>query len=235
MSGGVHPSAIVEAGAVLGADVEIGPFAIVRAGTVLGDGVTIGEHAVLGKRPKLGAKSVAKGGDLPGLVIGAGSTVSTHAIVYAGTTLGERVIIGDHAFVRERCSIGAGTVIGRGVTVENDTTIGEGCRIQSQSYITAKSLLEDDVFIAPCVVTTNDNFMGRTEARHALLRGPTIRRGARIGGAACLLPGIEVGAEAFVGAGAVVTQDVPPGKVVVGVPSRILRDVVDDELRANGG
>ena len=232
---GIHPTAIVEDGVELGVDVEIGPYAIVRAGTVLGDNVTVGEHAVLGKRPKLGPKSVAKTGELAGLVVGAGSTVSTHAVVYAGTTLGERVIIGDQAFVRERCTIGSGTVIGRGVTVENATAIGEGCRVQSQSYITAKSLLEDDVFIAPCVVTTNDNFMGRTEKRHALLKGPTIRRGARIGGAVCLCPGIEVGAEAFIGAGAVVTKDVPAGTVMVGVPARVLRDVPEDELRANGG
>ncbi len=231
----VHPSAIVEDGAVLGADVEIGPFAVVRAGTVLGDGVVVGEHAVLGKRPKLGPRSVAAGGELPPLEVAAGAVVSTHAIVYAGTTIGAGAIIGDHAFVRERCAIGAKTVIGRAVTVENDTTIGEGCRVQSQSYITARSVLEDDVFIAPCVVTTNDNFMGRTERRHALLKGPTIRRGARIGGAVCLCPGIEVGEEAFVGAGAVVTRDVPPRTVVVGVPARALRDVPDDELRANGG
>ncbi len=231
----IHPSAIVEEGVTLGSGVEIGPGAIIRSGTVLGDNVTVGEYAVLGKRPTLGPKSVATVGDLPGLVVGAGSTISTHAIVYAGTTLGERVIIGDQAFVRERCSIGAQTVIGRGVTVENDTRIGAGCRIQSQSYITAKSTLEDDVFIAPCVVTTNDNLMGRTERRHALLQGPTIRRGARIGGAVCLLPGIEVGEEAFIGAGAIVTKDVPARTVVVGVPARVLREVPADELRENGG
>ncbi len=231
----IDPTALVEDGVVLGDGVEIGPFAVVRAGTVLGDGVVVGEHAVLGKRPKLGARLTAKGAELGPLEVGAGATISTHAVVYAGTVIGERTIIGDQAFVRERCRIGAGTVIGRGVTVENDTEIGDDCRVQSQSYITAKSLLEDDVFIAPCVVTTNDNFMGRTERRHALLRGPTIRRGARIGGAVCLLPGIEVGEEAFIGAGAVVTKDVPARTVMVGVPARVLRDVPDDELRANGG
>ena len=232
---GVHPTAIVEDGAVLGADVEIGPYAVVRAGTVLGDGVSVGEHAVLGKRPKLGPRSTAAAGELGPLEVGAGATISTHAVVYAGTAIGEGAIIGDQAFVRERCAIGAGTVIGRGVTVENDTVIGAGCRVQSQSYITAKSVLEDDVFIAPCVVTTNDNLMGRTERRHALTKGPTIRRGARVGGAVVLCPGIEVGEEAFIGAGAVVTRDVPAGTVLVGVPARVLRDVPDDELRTNGG
>jgi acetyltransferase-like isoleucine patch superfamily enzyme len=80
------------------------------------------------------------------------------------------------------------------------------------------------------VTTTNDNYMGRTEKRHALRRGPTIRRGARIGGGAVLLPGIEIGEEAFVGAGAVVLHDVPARAVVVGNPARRIRDVPDDEL-----
>jgi acetyltransferase-like isoleucine patch superfamily enzyme len=103
-------------------------------------------------------------------------------------------------------------------------------KIQAEAYITAYSTLEEHVFIAPCVVTTNDNFMGRTERRHELMKGPTIRRGARIGGGAILCPGIEVGEDAFVGAGAVVTKDVPPRVVVVGSPARVLREVPDDEL-----
>jgi acetyltransferase-like isoleucine patch superfamily enzyme len=82
------------------------------------------------------------------------------------------------------------------------------------------------------VVTTNDNFMGRTERRHGLIEGPTIRRGARIGGGAILCPGVEIGEEAFVGAGAVVTEDVAPRAVVVGNPARKIRDVADDELLA---
>jgi acetyltransferase-like isoleucine patch superfamily enzyme len=86
------------------------------------------------------------------------------------------------------------------------------------------------VFIAPCVVTTNDNFMGRTERRHELIKGPTIRRGARVGGAAVLCPGVEIGEEAFVGAGAVVIRDVPPRAVVVGNPARQIREVPEEEL-----
>jgi len=82
-------------------------------------------------------------------------------------------------------------------------------------------------------VTTNDNFMGRTERRKALMKGPTIRRGARVGGGAILCPGVEIGEEAFVGAGAVVTKDVPARKLVVGNPARVLRDVPDEELLEN--
>jgi acetyltransferase-like isoleucine patch superfamily enzyme len=159
--------------------------------------------------------------------------VSTGAIVFAGSTIGAGCILGDQSCVRERVAIADDVVVGRGSLVENDTTIGSGTRIQAEAYITAYSTLEEDVFIAPCVVTTNDNFMGRTEKRKALMKGPTIRRGARVGGGAILLPGIEVGEEAFVGAGAVVTKDVPARKLVVGSPARVLRDVADEELLEN--
>jgi acetyltransferase-like isoleucine patch superfamily enzyme len=132
--------------------------------------------------------------------------------------------------VRERVTIGDDVVVGRGSLIENDTTIGALTKIQADAYITAYSVVEESVFIAPCVVTTNDNFMGRTERRHDLVKGPTIRRGARFGGGAILCPGVEIGEEAFVGAGAVVTKNVPARKIVVGNPARVLRDVPEDEL-----
>jgi acetyltransferase-like isoleucine patch superfamily enzyme len=131
---------------------------------------------------------------------------------------------------RERVSVGDDVVLGRGSLIENDTTIGSMTKIQAEAYITAYSTLEDNVFIAPCVVTTNDNWMGRTDKRLGNVKGPTIRRGARVGGGAILCPGVEIGEEAFVGAGAVVTKDVPSRVVVVGSPARILRDVPEDEL-----
>jgi acetyltransferase-like isoleucine patch superfamily enzyme len=156
--------------------------------------------------------------------------IAQGATVFAGATLGARVLVGDGACVRERCEIGDDVVIGHGSLVENNTTVGARTKIQALAYVTAYTTVEEDVFIAPCVVTTNDNFMGRTERRHELRKGPTIRRGARIGGGAVLCPGIEVGEEAFVGAGAVVVRDVPARTVVVGNPARVLRPVADDEL-----
>ena len=208
----------------------IADTAIVYPGTVVGEDVQIHDYAVVGKQPALSPRSTAAREELPPLELGPGTIVSTGAVVFAGTRIGARVIVGDQACVRERCEVGDDAVIGRGALVENDTTIGALTKIQAEAYITAYSTLEEEVFIAPCVITTNDNFMGRTEKRHALRRGPTIRRGARIGGGAVLLPGIEIGEEAFVGAGAVVLSDVPPRAVVVGNPARQIREVPDDEL-----
>jgi acetyltransferase-like isoleucine patch superfamily enzyme len=209
---------------------DVHPSAIVYPGTVLGEGVKVLEGAVVGKQPTLSPRSTAKREPLPPAEIGDGSIVSTGAIVFAGSRIGARVILGDQSCVRERVTIGDDVVLGRGSLIENDTTVGALTKIQAEAYITAYSTLEEQVFIAPCVVTTNDNFMGRTERRHDLIKGPTIRRGARVGGGAVLCPGIEVGREAFVGAGAVVTKDVPPGVIVVGNPARVLRDVPADEL-----
>jgi len=212
---------------------EIDATAVVHEGTVLSEGVRVLEYAVVGKQPVLGSKSTAKRDPLPPATIGDGSVISTAAIVFAGATIGAGCIVGDQACVRERVTLGDDVVVGRGSLVENDTTVGRGTRIQADAYITAYSTLEDNVFIAPCVVTTNDNYMGRTERRHDAIKGPTIRRGARIGGGAILCPGIEIGEEAFVGAGAVVTRNVAPRKVVVGNPARVLRDVAEDELLEN--
>ena len=209
---------------------DIHPSAVVHPGTILGDGVRILENAVVGKQPSLGARSTAKREPLPPTVVGENAIVSTGAIVFAGSRIGARTILGDQSCIRERVTIGEDVVVGRGTLVENDTTIGAFSRIQAEAYITAYSTLEEHVFVAPCVVTTNDNFMGRTERRRELMKGPTIRRGARVGGGAILCPGVEVGEEAFVGAGAVVTKDVPARMVVVGNPARVLREVAEDEL-----
>ena len=209
---------------------EIAASAIVYPGTVVGEGCRILDGAVVGKPPTLSPRSTTKREELPPAELGPGSVVSTGAIVFAGARIGARAIVGDQACVRERVTIGDDVVIGRGSLIENDTTVGALTKIQAMAYITSYSTLEDNVFIAPAVQTTNDNFMGRTEKRHALVRGPTIRRGARFGGGAVLCPGVEIGEEAFVGAGAVVVHDVPPRVVVVGNPARVLRDVPEEEL-----
>jgi len=234
----LHPSDLGH-NLLLGSDVSVGAGVVFGANVVvyddtgIGDGCFIQDGAVLGKVPSLSPSSTAKRGELAPLRLGPGCVVSTGAIVYRGVTMGSGCVIGDLASVRERCVLGERVVVGRGTCVENDTTIGDRTKIQSNAYITAYMTIESDVFVAPCVQTTNDNFMGRTEKRHALIRGATIRRGARVGGGVVLCPGVEIGEEAFIAAGAVVTADAPARKVLMGVPARVVRDVAAEELLEN--
>jgi Acyl-[acyl carrier protein]--UDP-N-acetylglucosamine O-acyltransferase len=221
---------VVESGVKIAPGCRIGHHVVIHKGTVIGPNVAIGDHAVLGKQPQLAKSSTVKQKVLEPLQIGANCQIGTGAIIYAGSSVDEDATIADLASVRENCRIGKDAVIGRGVAVENNTKIGAHTKIQTNAYITAYMELEDHVFIAPMVTTTNDNFMGRTEKRFALRKGATIQRGARVGGNAILLPGITVAEESFVAAGAVVTKDTPPRQVVKGVPAKPVRPVPDDEL-----
>lgn len=142
-------------------------------------------------------------------------------------------MVADMASVREDVEIGVYTIIGRGVTVENNVRIGQRCKVETGAYITALSDIEDGCFIAPEVTFTNDNFLGRTRERFKHHKGVTVRRGARIGANATLLPGLTIGQDALVAAGSVVTQDVPPRKIVLGSPARVWRDVPTEQLLDN--
>jgi acetyltransferase-like isoleucine patch superfamily enzyme len=223
------PGLVLSPTASVGEGVTFGAHVVVHDGVVIGDGCTIGDNAVLGKTPRLGKLSTAARGELEPLVLEAGVVIGTQAVVFAGSQIGAGTIVGDQAFVRERATIGPDTVIGRATGVDNDVVIGARVRIQSQGYVTAFSVIEDDVFFGPCAMTTNDDHMGR-HPKGMQLHGATLRRACRIGGGAVLLPGVEIGEEAFVAAGAVVTSDVAPRKVVMGVPARMVRDVPDEDL-----
>jgi acetyltransferase-like isoleucine patch superfamily enzyme len=226
--------AVVEAGAVIGPGCVIGHGAVIHRDTVIGEGVRIDDHAVLGKEPMRSALSAVTRDDrLPPLEIGTGCMIGAGAVVYRGARLEARVLVADGAAVRERVTIGERTIVGRSVTVENDCTIGRYVKLETAAYITAYSTIENRVFIAPLVATSNDRFMGRTEERLKHFKGVTVRRGGRIGLAAVVLPGITVGADGLVAAGAVVTRDVPPGKLVMGCPARVVRDVDAAQLLDN--
>lgn len=223
------PGLVLSPTAQVGRDVTFGAHVVVHDGVVIGDGVTILDGAILGKPPKLAKRSTAPRGGLEPLVIGAGAVIGTQAIVFAGARIGAGAIVADQAFVRERATIGSESVVGRASGVDNDVRVGDRVRIQSQAYVTAYSVIEDDVFFGPCAMTTNDDTMAR-HPKGMPLRGATLRRACRIGGGAVLVPGVEIGEEAFVAAGAVVTADVPPRKVVMGVPARLVRDVPEEDL-----
>jgi UDP-2-acetamido-3-amino-2,3-dideoxy-glucuronate N-acetyltransferase len=222
------PGLVLSPSARVGDGVVFGAHVVVHDEVEIGDGVTIEDGAVLGKRPRLAPGSAAAGAVEP-LRIAAGATICCGAVVFAGAEIGAGAIVGDQAYVRERARIGEGTVIGRGSAVDNDVVVGARVRVQTSVYLSAFSVVEDDVFVGPCATTTNDDAMGRV-ARGTRLRGATLRRACRIGGGAVLTPGVEVGEEAFVAAGAVVTRDVPARAVVIGVPARVVREVPDEDL-----
>ncbi|HEY4895735.1 MAG TPA: acyltransferase [Solirubrobacteraceae bacterium] len=234
MSAGVQDNPPGARGPLLGSGVSIadgvsfGSHVVVHDGTVIGEGCTIEDHAVLGKRPRLARHSRAVG-DVGPLHLAAGVSIGTGTVVFAGASIAAGAIVGDQAFVRERASIGERSVIGRGSAVDNDVSVGARVRVQSSVYLTAYTLVEDDVFIGPGAITTNDDTMGRhpVEVR---ARGAILRRACRVGGGAVLTPGVEIGEEAFVAAGAVVTRDVPARALVMGVPARVVREVADEEL-----
>jgi acetyltransferase-like isoleucine patch superfamily enzyme len=226
----IGPGAVIHDGARIGDGTRIGAGAVVHEGVEIGEGALIEELAVLGKRPRLRAGSSASYGErLAQLVLEARVTVCAGAVVYSGSRVGEGAILGDQVQVRERSTIGPGSVVGRGSAIEFDTRVGARVSIQTGVYVTGGSVVEDDVFLGPGVLSTNDDTMGR-HARAEPLRGPVFRRACRVGGGVVLVPGVEIGEEAFVAAGALVTRDVGPRQVVMGVPARVVREVPERDL-----
>lgn len=217
---------------LLGRDVEIADSAQLGANVVIAGPATIGEHAEIhhgaqvGLSASLGTRSTASGEAGGPTVIGDGAIVRPGAIVFAGARIGERAIVGDQTHIRERAVLGRESVLGRGSALGPGAVVGERVRIQSMVWITAGVVIEDDVFFGPGVMTMNDDSMGRGPGAKGH-QPPIFRRGARIGGGVLATPGSEVGEEAFVAAGAVLTAPVAARSKVRGIPARAYGDVSD--------
>jgi len=228
----IAESVVIGEGAVIGEGVDLQDNVVIFPGTILGAGVTVYPNSTLGRPPKkAGALARPLPESLDPLCIGAGSVIGASCVLYAGTTIGDDALIADLVSIREGCILGRGVLIARCTTINYEALIGDGTRVMDCSHITGCMVIEDHVFIGPGVMTTNDNSMGRKG--HASLEqivGPTVRRGAAIGANATLLPAVEVGELAIVGAGAVVTRNVPARSVVMGVPARLVREVPEDLL-----
>lgn len=220
----------------IGRGCVIGHHVVIHDDTVVSDNVRIDDGAVIGKNPMRAANSaVTKEQELPPCTIDADCIIGTNVVIYRGCEIGRKVLVADLATIRENVSIGRFTIVGRGVAVENYCKIGKYVKLETNVYVTAYSEIEDRVFVAPCVATSNDNYVGRTEERFKHFKGITIRKGARLGVHATILPGMTINEDALVAAAALVTSDTPPRKIVAGVPAKVFRDVPSEQLLDNQG
>jgi len=225
---------VIEDDVVIGDNCILGSNVVLHRGTVIGCDVRIDDNTVIGKQPMRSVNSIFKSGEklLPAK-ISEGCLIGAGVIIYCGCLIGEKTLIADTAVIRENVTVGSKTIIGRGTTIENFCRVGSNCKIQTNVYLTAYSEVEDYVFIAPCVTTSNDNYAARSKERFGKFKGVTIKNGGRIGAGAVILPGITIHEDGFVAAGSVVTKDVEGGKIVVGNPAKVLRFVPEDQLLKN--
>jgi len=230
----VGENVVIEADVTVGERCVLGHNVVIHTGSRLGCHVMVGDNTVIGRRPMHSVRSAL----LPVTDYGACSIaddvqIGCGCVLYAGVTIGSQVMVADLATVREAVTIGEQTIIGRGVAIENRCTIGKRCKLETNAYITAYSELEDDVFVAPMVATSNDNYMARSNERFKHFKGVTVKRGGRIGVNATILPGRTVGEQGVVAGGSVVTHDVPAQVIVAGNPAHVFRDVPEDQLLEN--
>ncbi|HEU4437142.1 MAG TPA: DapH/DapD/GlmU-related protein [candidate division Zixibacteria bacterium] len=225
---------VIGAKVKVGAGCLIGNGVFIHEGSEVGSNVRIDDNTVIGKQPMRAANSaVTKEQELPPAKIGDNCIIGTSVVIYAGSVLGNKVLVADLSTVRENVTVGDFTIVGRGVAIENFCKIGSYCKLETNVYITAYSELEDRVFVAPCVATSNDNFVGRTKERFKHFKGVTVKKGGRIGVNATILPGKVIAEDTLVAAGALVTRDTPARKIVAGVPAKELREVPKEQLLEN--
>jgi len=220
---------VVENFSVLSGSIKSGTRCFFGAGCRIQGPAQIGNQVFIGERTTVGFPhqhqilQFQKGeirtpsANSESTIIGNNCIIRAGSVIYAGSVLGDEVRIGHNVLIREQVKIGSKSMIGTGVTIDGNSVIGSKVSIQTNVYIPWRTHIEDNVFLGPHCILTNDKYTMRTPYD---LEGPIIRRGASIGAGAVILPAIEVGTEAVVGAGAVVTKDVAPKTIVYGVPAK---------------
>jgi acetyltransferase-like isoleucine patch superfamily enzyme len=241
----ISKKAVVETDTI-GSKVVIGEYAVIRERVVLGDNVIIHPHVVIGSDVKIGDNvEIFPGafiGKVPGgpalshaprfkrsIVVGKNCHIGPHSIIYYDVKIGDDTLIGDGASIREQCRIGKRCLISRYVTINYAVTIGDGTDIMDNTHITGKTTIGKHAFIAALVSSGNDSFVGKSGYDDKHIQGPIIEDYASVGISAVLLPGIRLGRNSLVGAGAVVSKDVPPNAVVMGIPARVVKYLVNNQ------
>jgi acetyltransferase-like isoleucine patch superfamily enzyme len=200
--------------------VVVHPTAVVHQNVELGPGSVVAEYVVLGRGPRGHAD-----GELP-LIIGAGAVIRPFTTIYGGTTIGAGLQTGQGTSIREDNVIGDGVSIGTHAALEFGNRIGSRVKIHTGCFLELTTV-DDEAFLGPHVVCADDPHP-QCPAYLDCVRGPKVRRRARVGANATLLPGVEIGEDALVGAGSVVRRDVPARAVVAGNPAVLLKEDITD-------
>lgn len=212
----IHETSWVSPEARLGEDVTVGPFAVVNDGVEIGDGTFVGAGVVLGE-PTADFYHTSSYKPRP-CRIGQRAVIRSHSVVYAGATIGDDFVCGHYVNIRENSTIGHDVRVGTLSDIQGDLSIGDHVRLHSSVFVPQLTVIEDFVWIFPHAVLTNDPH----PPSDTCTRGPAIRRFAVIAARATIMPAVEIGEGALVGAMTLVRSDVPPGAVVVGVPGKIV-------------
>lgn len=197
---------------------NIAAMAIVYPNVVWGGDVSVEPFAIIGLPGQTGIELATH--------IGAGAKLRSHTVIYWGNRIGANFQTGHGVLLREENEIGDDVSVGSGSAIEHHVVIGDRVRLHSNVFVPEYSVLESDCWLGPNVVLTNAKYPNSPESK-ASLRGPQIERGVKIGANATILPGVRIGRYALIGAGAVVTKDVPEQAVVVGNPARIINYIAN--------
>lgn len=198
----------------------ISKTANIYTNVLLGNDARVEDFAIIG----VPAKGLT--GQAAQVHIGDRATIRSHTVIYAGNNIGHDFVTGNKANIREANVIGDKVSIGTLSVVEHQVTIGNGVRIHSQVFIPEYTIIEDGCWIGPNVVFTNAKYPNRAETKSELT-GCVVEQGAIIGANSTILPGVCIGGRALVAAGALVTEDVAPGMVVMGHPARPVKKIKD--------
>jgi len=216
----IHDNVVIEEG------VRIHDYVVIYPNTIIKKNVEIYDHCVLGKLPT-SPGSIARQlkMEYKELYIDENTILCPSVVLYTGSKIGKHTLLGDFCSIREECEVGNYCIISRNVSINYNTKIGNRVKIMDNSHITGDMVIEDDVFISVLVSSTNDNTMGREAYSEDHVKGPHIKKGVTIGASSILLPNVVVGENSLVGAGSIVTKNIPNNQVWIGSPAKFVRDI----------
>jgi len=221
----IMENAVVRKDVLIGNNVIIHPHVTIESGVEIADGVEVFPGAYIGKSPKGAGATVRPIKYAKFVKISSGCSIGPNVVIYYDVEIGDKTLIGDGATIREQVRIGSRCLIAPYVAINYNTVIGDRTKVMALTHLAGNCQIAEDVFISTGVFTTTDNSMGGAKYSEEAIVGPRIEREAKIGAGVILLPGVRIGVGSVVAAGSVVTRDVPDGKLVMGVPATVVKDV----------